>query len=107
MKNLGQLMKQAQEMQDKMAEMQESLVAIEIEGVAGAGLVTVVLNGKGEMRRLKVDPSLVKPEDAEILEDLIVAAHNDAKSKIEMRVQEETQKLMGGLPLPPGMKFPF
>ena len=107
MKNLGQLMKQAQEMQEKMAEMQESLVAIEIEGVAGAGLVTIVLNGKGEMRRLKVDPSLVKPEDAEILEDLIVAAHNDAKSKIEMRVQEETQKLMGGLPLPPGMKFPF
>ena len=107
MKNLGQLMKQAQEMQEKMAEMQESLVAIEIEGVAGAGLVTVVLNGKGEMRRLKVDPSLVKPEDAEILEDLIVAAHNDAKSKIEMRVQEETQKLMGGLPLPSGMKFPF
>jgi len=107
MRNLGQLMKQAQEMQEKMAEMQESLVAIEIEGVAGAGLVTVVLNGKGEMRRLKVDPSLVKPEDAEILEDLIVAAHNDAKSKIEMRVQEETQKLMGGLPLPSGMKFPF
>ena len=107
MKNLGQLMKQAQEMQEKMAEMQESLVAIEIEGVAGAGLVTVVLNGKGEMRRLKVDPSLVKPEDAEILEDLIVAAHNDAKSKIEMRVQDETQKLMGGLPLPSGMKFPF
>ncbi len=107
MRNLGQLMKQAQEMQEKMAEMQESLVAIEIEGVAGAGLVTVVLNGKGEMRRLKIDPSLVKPEDAEILEDLIVAAHNDAKSKIEMRVQEETQKLMGGLPLPSGMKFPF
>ena len=107
MKNLGQMMKQAQEMQEKMAEMQESLVAIEIEGVAGAGLVTVVLNGKGEMQRLKIDQSLVKPEDAEILEDLIVAAHNDAKSKIEMRVQDETQKLMGGLPLPPGMKFPF
>ncbi len=107
MKNLGQMMKQAQEMQEKMAEMQESLVAIEIEGVAGAGLVTVVLNGKGEMQRLKIDPSLVKPEDAEILEDLIVAAHNDAKLKIEMRVQDETQKLMGGLPLPPGMKFPF
>ena len=107
MKNLGQMMKQAQEMQEKMAEMQESLVAIEIEGVAGAGLVTVVLNGKGEMQRLKIDPSLVKPEDVEILEDLIVAAHNDAKSKIEIRVQDETQKLMGGLPLPPGMKFPF
>ena len=107
MKNLGQLMKQAQEMQEKMAEMQDSLVAIEIEGVAGAGLVTIVLNGKGAMQRLKIDPSLVNSEDAEIMEDLIIAAHNDAKSKIEMRVQEETQKLMGGLPLPPGMKFPF
>ena len=107
MKNLGQLMKQAQEMQEKMAEMQDSLAAIELEGVAGAGLVTIVLNGKGAMQRLKIDPSLVKPEDAEILEDLIIAAHNDAKSKIEMRLQEETQKLMGGLPLPPGMNFPF
>jgi nucleoid-associated protein EbfC len=107
MKNLGQLMKQAQEMQDKMGEMQESLVSIEIEGVAGAGLVKVTLNGKGEMRRLHIDPTLANPDEAEILEDLIVAAHNDAKGKIEARVQEETQKLMGGLPLPPGMKFPF
>jgi DNA-binding YbaB/EbfC family protein len=107
MKNLGQLMKQAQEMQDKMAEMQDSLVSIEIEGVAGAGLVKVTLNGKGEMRRLHIDPTLANPDEAEILEDLIVAAHNDAKGKIEARVQEETQKLMGGLSLPPGMKFPF
>ncbi len=107
MKNLGQLMKQAQEMQDKMAGMQDSLVSIEIEGVAGAGLVKVTLNGKGEMRRLHIDPTLVSADEAEILEDLIVAAHNDAKGKIEARVQEETQKLMGGLSLPPGMKFPF
>lgn len=107
MKNLGQLMKQAQEMQDKMAEMQDSLVSIEIEGVAGAGLVKVTLNGKGEMRRLHIDPTLASPDEAEILEDLIVAAHNDAKGKIEARVQEETQKLMGSLSLPPGMKFPF
>ncbi len=107
MKNLGQLMKQAQEMQDKMAEMQDSLVSIEIEGVAGAGLVKVTLNGKGEMGRLHIDPTLASPDEAEILEDLIVAAHNDAKGKIEARVQEETQKLMGGLSLPPGMKFPF
>ena len=106
MKNLGQLMKQAQEMQDKMADMQDSLVSIEIEGVAGAGLVKVTLNGKGEMRRLHIDPTLASPDEAEILEDLIVAAHNDAKGKIEARVQEETQKLMGGLSLPPGMKFP-
>ena len=107
MKNLGQLMKQAQEMQDKMAEMQDSLVSIEIEGVAGAGLVKVTLNGKGEMRRLRIDPTLANPDEAEILEDLIVAAHNDAKGRIEARVQEETQKLMGGIPLPPGMKLPF
>ena len=107
MKNLGQLMKQAQEMQDKMAEMQDSLVSIEIESVAGAGLVKVTLNGKGEMRRLHIDPTLANPDEAEILEDLIVAAHNDAKGKIEARVQEETQKLMGGMSLPPGMKFPF
>ena len=107
MKNLGQLMKQAQEMQAKMAEMQESLGQIEIEGVAGAGLVKVTLNGKGEMRRLRIDPTLANPDEAEILEDLIVAAHNDAKGRIEARVQDETQKLMGGLPLPPGMKMPF
>jgi DNA-binding YbaB/EbfC family protein len=107
MKNLGQLMKQAQEMQDKMAKMQDSLVSIEIEGVAGAGLVKVILNGKGEMCRLHIDPTLANPDEAEILEDLIVAAHNDAKGKIEARVQDETQKLMGGLSLPPGMKFPF
>ena len=107
MKNLGQLMKQAQEMQAKMAEMQESLGQIEIEGVAGAGLVKVTLNGKGEMRRLRIDPTLANPDEVEILEDLIVAAHNDAKGRIEARVQEETQKLMGGIPLPPGMKLPF
>ena len=107
MKNLGQLMKQAQEMQDKMAEMQESLGQMEIDGVAGAGLVKVTLNGKGEMRRLRIDPTLANPDESEILEDLIVAAHNDAKGKTEARVQEETQKLMGGLPLPPGMKLPF
>ena len=107
MKNLGQLMKQAQEMQAKMAEMQESLGQIEIEGVAGAGLVKVTLNGKGEMLRLRVDPTLANPDETEILEDLIVAAHNDAKSRIEARVQDETQKLMGGLPLPPGMKLHF
>ena len=106
MKNLGQLMKQAQEMQDKMAEMQDSLVSIEIEGVAGAGLVKVTLNGKGEMRRLHIDSTLANPDDAEILKDLIMAAHNDAKGKIEARVQDESQKLMGGLSLPPGMKFP-
>jgi hypothetical protein len=107
MKNLGQLMKQAQEMQAKMAEMQDLMGTIEIDGISGGGMVAVTLNGKGEMCRMRVDPSLIKADEAEILEDLIVAAHNDAKSKVEARVQEETQKLMGGLPLPPGMKLPF
>ena len=106
MKNLGQLMKQAQEMQDKMAEMQDSLVSIEIEGVAGAGLVKVTLNGKGEMRGLNLDPSL-KDGDVEVMEDLIMAAHNDAKRRAEVYTQEEMSKLTGGLNLPPGMKLPF
>ena len=107
MKNLGQLMKQAQAMQDKMTNMQASLAEVEIEGVGGAGLVKIILNGEGEMRSLKVDPSLANPDDLEILEDLIVAAHNDAKRRVANRVQEETQSLMGGLTLPPGMKLPF
>ena len=107
MKNLGQLMKQAQEMQQRMAEMQESLGAIEVDGASGGGMVRLTLNCKGEMRRVKIDPTQFRPDEMEMLEDLIVAAHNDAKSKVEQRVQEETQKLMGGLPLPPGMKFPF
>lgn len=107
MKNLGQLMKQAQEMQGKMAEMQEKLETLEIVGSAGAGMVSVTLNGKGAMRSVKIDPSLINPDEAEILEDLIAAAHNDAKAKIEERVQQETASLMGGIELPPGFKLPF
>ncbi len=107
MKNLGQMMKQAQEMQAKMAELQDSLSELSIEGSAGGGMVRVTLNGKAEMRAIKIDPALVDPAEVEVLEDLIVAASNDAKAKVESRVQEETQKLMGGLQLPPGMKLPF
>ncbi|MBW8726370.1 MAG: YbaB/EbfC family nucleoid-associated protein [Inquilinus limosus] len=107
MKNLGQMMKQAQEMQAKMAEMQERLADIEVPGQAGAGMIAVVLNGKGELRSLKIDPKLVDPSEVEVLEDLIVAAFNDAKGKVEDAVQAETSKLMGGLKLPPGMKLPF
>lgn len=107
MKNLGQLMKQAQEMQSKMAEMQQRLADVEITGSAAAGMVTVVLNGKGEMRSVKIDPSLIVPEDAEVLEDLIVAAQNDARSKVDAHMQEETSKMMGGVDLPPGFKLPF
>jgi DNA-binding YbaB/EbfC family protein len=107
MKNLGQLMKQAQAMQAKMAEMQESLEALEVSGSAGGGMVTVTLNGKSEMRRIKIDPSLASADEIEVLEDLIVAATNDAKTKVEARVQEEMQKITGGLNLPPGMTLPF
>ncbi len=107
MKNLGQLMKQAREMQSKMAEMQQRLVDVEISGSAAAGMVTVVLNGKGEMRKVKIDPSLIVPEDAEVLEDLIVAAQNDARAKVDAHMQEETSKMMGGVELPPGFKMPF
>lgn len=107
MKNLGNLMKQAQEMQAKMAEMQERLSELTVDGVAGGGLVTVSLNGKGEMKGIKIDPSLIDPAEPEILEDLILAAHGDANSKAEARKQEEMKDLTGGLQLPPGMSLPF
>jgi hypothetical protein len=107
MKNLGQLMKQAQAMQTKMAEMQEKLETIEISGSAGAGMVTVTLNGKGAIRGIKIDPSLAKADEIEILEDLISAAHNDARVRLDQKVQEETAAMMGGLQLPPGFKLPF
>ena len=107
MKNLSQMMKQAQEMQDRMQEMQAQMDALEVEGSAGGGMVQVVITGKGALRRLTVDPSLVDPAEKEIMEDLIVAAVNDAKVKADARMREETQKLMGGLQLPPDMKLPF
>jgi len=107
MKNIAGLMKQASQMQAKMAEMQTKLESIEVEGAAGAGMVTVMLSGKGEMKRVKIDPKLLDPSDTEMLEDLIVAAHTDAKRKLEAVTAEEMQKVTGGLQLPPGMKLPF
>ena len=107
MKNLGQLMKQAQAMQSRMAEMQAELDRMEMTGQAGGGMVKVTLNGKGEMRALKIDPKLADPAEIEVLEDLIIAAAKDAKTKVEERVAAEMSKLTGGLPLPPGMKLPF
>ena len=107
MKNLGQMMKQAQQMQAKMAELQEQLAAAEMTGVSGGGMVQVTMNGKGELRGVKIDPALVDPKDIEVLEDLIVAAAQDAKSKVEAYVAEQMQKLTGGLSLPPGMSLPF
>lgn len=107
MKNLGNMLKEAQKLQGKMSEMQEKLADVEIAGTSGGGMVTVTLNGKGEMRKVKIDPSLADPEETEILEDLVVAAFNDAKAKVEAYVQEEMGKLTGGMNLPPGMKLPF
>jgi hypothetical protein len=107
MKNIGQIMKQAQQMQTKMAELQEQLAGLEVSGSSGGGMVQVTMSGKGELRGVKIDPSLANPDDVEVLEDLIMAAANDAKSKVEVLVQEEMQKLTGGLDLPPGMQLPF
>lgn len=107
MKNLASMMKQAQKMQEKMQELQDSLADMEITGQSGGGMVTVTLNGKGEMRGLKIDPSLASPQDVEVLEDLIVAAYNDAKVKVESESQEKMKALTGGLSLPEGFKLPF
>lgn len=106
MKNMGQLMKQAQAMQQRMAEMQEKLEQVEISGSSGAGLVQITINGKGNMRVLKIDPSLVDPQETEVLEDLIVAAFNDAKAKLEAHTTEEMSKVTGGMNIP-GLKMPF
>jgi len=107
MKNLGNMLKEAQKLQSKMAEMQAKLAETEISGASGAGMVNVTLNGKGEMRAIKIDPSLAEPGEIEVLEDLIVAAFNDAKVRLEAHVQEEMGKLTGGMNLPPGFKMPF
>ena len=107
MKNLGQMMKQVQEMQAKMQDMQASLGQAELDGASGGGLVTVVLNGHGEARRVAVDPSLLGDGEREVLEDLLVAAFNDARAKVDAYAKEKTQEIMGGIELPPGMNLPF
>jgi nucleoid-associated protein EbfC len=105
MKNFASMMKQAQELQGRMAEMQAEMERARIEGRSGGGFVVVTLNGKGDLAGVKIDPSLAKAEEVEILEDLIVAAHTDAKAKVERLMQEKMESLTGGLPLPPGMKL--
>jgi DNA-binding YbaB/EbfC family protein len=105
MKDLMGMMKQAQQIQERMQKIQEELAAMEIVGQSGGGLVQSTLNGKGELRRLKIDPSLMKPEETEILEDLIVAACQDGRTKVEAAVQAKMQEITGGLPLPPGLKL--
>ncbi len=107
MKNIGQLMKQAQEMQSKMASAQEELGRIIVEGQSGGSMIKVTFTGKGEMQKITIDPSLVNPEEIDILEDLILAACNDGRAKVETRAAEEMSKVTGGLQLPGGMKLPF
>ena len=99
------LMKQAAELKSKMETMQAELERIEVDGTSGGGLVTVRLSGKGEMKSVKIDDSLIKPQEKEIVEDLIVAAHADARRKAETLVQEKMKTVTGGLPLPPGLKL--
>ncbi|GBR33929.1 YbaB/EbfC family nucleoid-associated protein [Gluconobacter kondonii] len=107
MKNLAGLMKQASQMQAKMEAAQSNLASLVVEGSAGAGLVTVKLTGKGEMRDLKIDPQLADPTDIETLQDLIVAAYTDAKAKAEAASSEAMRDVTGGLDLPAGLKLPF
>jgi len=107
MVNISNMMKQAQQLQKKMSEAQEKLNSIEVEGSSGGGLVKVTATAKGEIKRIELDNSIMKPEEKEITEDLIVAAINDAKQKGEAAAQQEMKSLTGGLPFPPGMKLPF
>lgn len=105
MKNLANMMKQAQQMQGKMQEMQAKLDAMVVEGQAGGGMVKVTLSGKSDLKRVVIDPSLM--DDREVLEDLIIAAHADAKQKVEAAMAEEMQNATAGMSLPPGLKLPF
>ncbi|MEK9672249.1 MAG: YbaB/EbfC family nucleoid-associated protein [Rhodospirillaceae bacterium] len=107
MKNLGKMMQQAQQLQAKMTQMQEELAELEVTGQSGAGMVKVTMNGKHEARRVEIDPSIFSSEDVAVVEDLIVAAINDAKSKAEAEMAKRMEDLTGGLGLPPGMKLPF
>ena len=107
MKDIGEMMKQAAGLQSKMQEIQEKIAEMEVEGVSGGGMVKVVLNGKGFCKAVAIERSLIKEDEAEVLEDLIAAAINDAKAKAETQSAEEMKALTDGLPLPPGMKLPF
>ncbi len=105
--DIGDIMKQAGEMQAKMAEMQDRLADLEVTGEAGAGMVKVIINGRGYAKAVAIERTLLREDDAEILEDLIAAAINDAKAKLETQSQEQMKEMTAGLPLPPGFKLPF
>jgi nucleoid-associated protein EbfC len=107
MVNFNQFLKQAQSMQKKMQEMQEQLANVHYTGKSGGGLVDVTINGRGEMQKVQIDASLLKPEEKEILEDLVVAAFNDAKQKADQESQNSMSGAFGNISLPPGLKMPF
>ena len=107
MKGFGDLMKQAREMQERIARTQSELEAMEITGSSGAGLVEITITGRGETRNVRIDPSLMTAEERETLEDLLVAAANDARARMERAVAEKMRDVTGGLQLPPGMDFKF
>ena len=106
MPDFSDLLSQAKKMQEKMKETQEALKKIEIEGISGGNAVKIIMNGDGELKKITLDESLLK-ESKEIIEDLVIAAHNDAKSKLKKKTTEEISKVTGGVNLPPGFKFPF
>ena len=106
MADFSDLVSQAKKMQDKMKEAQEALKKIEVEGISGGNAVRVIMNGDGELKKITFDDALLK-ESKEIIEDLIVAAHNDAKAKLKKKTSEEISKVTGGISLPPGFKLPF
>jgi DNA-binding YbaB/EbfC family protein len=101
------MMKKAEELQKNMQSMQDELGRMVVEGKSGGGLVVVMLTGKGEMRGVQIDPSLFKEDDVEVLEDLIVTAHNEAKLRAEQMAQQKMAEMTQGIPLPPGLKLPF
>ena len=107
MNNMSQIMKQAKAMQEKMAEVQKKIEEMEIEGNAGGGAIKIIVNGKHEVKKIKIDPTLIVQEESEVLEDLIVAAINDANKKISENMNNQLGSLSSGMGLPPGMKLPF
>jgi DNA-binding YbaB/EbfC family protein len=107
MRDMMGLMKQAQAMQARMQDMQAEMERLEVEGISGGGLVRVTLTAKGAMRGIAIDPSLLKADEKEIVEDLVVTAHEDARKKAERLMEEKMKAVTAGLPLPPGMKLPF
>ncbi|WP_332059766.1 MULTISPECIES: YbaB/EbfC family nucleoid-associated protein [unclassified Bartonella] len=107
MRDMMSMMKKAKEMQEKMQQIQKEMVNLQEIGTAGGGLVSITLNGQNTITAITIDPSLIKPEETEILEDLIMAAYNEAKAKIETAIAEKTQSITAGLPFPSGFKLPF